>query len=183
MIDHSKIAAAEAYYEQCGYQKIDVPWVIEREAYSATFPEHAFPFFTLGGFLPASGEQSFIQLMLEGKLPPGKYQCTTPCFRDEATYDELHLPYFYKVELIEVNRPNRYLGDVLEVAHTFLSRYCELKIVPISTEQMDIVELSSGIELGSYGKREFKDFSWLYGTGMAEPRLSQVLTKINSPDE
>jgi hypothetical protein len=179
MIDHTKIVAAEEYYERAGYQKLDVPWVIGREAYCATFPEHAFPFFTLGGFLPASGEQSFIQLMLDGKLPAGKYQCTTPCFRDEQEYNELHLPYFYKVELILVGSSSYY--NTIKDAEGFFIDYCEIHREPINSDQVDIVEATTCIELGSYGRRQFKDFCWVYGTGLAEPRLSQVLAKLQTP--
>lgn len=180
MIDHTKIADAEAFYECNGYQKIDVPWVIERDAYQATFPEGRFPFFTLGGFLPASGEQSFIQMMLNGELSEGKFQCTTPCFRDEAEYDELHLPYFYKVELIVVGSSNFHY--ITKDAKNFFGKYCSVGREPISHDQVDLVEVGTGIELGSYGRRTFKDFCWVYGTGVAEPRLSQVLAKL-SPDQ
>lgn len=176
MIDHTKIVAAEAFYEAAGFKKIDVPWVIDRDAYQATFPEGRFPFFTLGGFLPASGEQSFIQLMLGGQLPTGKYQCTTPCFRDEAEYDELHLPYFYKVELILVGTSNYYY--MMKDAEEFFSKYCEVQREPVTDDQIDLVEATTRIELGSYGRRQFKDFCWIYGTGVAEPRLSQVLAKL-----
>jgi hypothetical protein len=33
----------------------------------------------------------------------------------------------------------------------------------------------NGIEVGSYGIREFEGFKWVYGTGAAEPRLSQAI--------
>lgn len=181
MIDHTKIAAAEAYYEAAGFKKIDVPWVIDRQAYQATFPEGRFPFFTLGGFLPASGEQSFIQLLLDGKLSPGRYQCTTPCFRDESEYDEIHLPYFYKVELIEITPQAKSWIPLAELARVFFSRYCETEIAyykVLPFEENDIVEKSTKIELGSYGRRHYKGLMWNYGTGLAEPRLSQVLAKI-----
>ncbi|MFO0862450.1 MAG: hypothetical protein U0516_01905 [Candidatus Saccharibacteria bacterium] len=177
MIDHTKIAAAEAYYEAAGFKKIDVPWVVCREAYEATFPEGSFPFFTLGGFLPASGEQSFLHLILNNELSEGRYQCTTPCFRDEA-YDELHLPYFYKVELIEItNQPTSFM-ELAYIALGFFTGYCKTKYQYFPYEQTDIVEHYTGIELGSYGRRHYKGLMWNYGTGLAEPRLSQVLAKI-----
>lgn len=181
MIDHAKISAAEEFYESEGFEKIDVPWVIGREAYCATFPDHVLPFFTLGGFLPASGEQSFIQLMIDGQLPEGKYQCTTPCFRDEPKYDKLHLPYFYKVELIEVTTQPISWIPLAELARVFFYRYCETEIAygkVLPFQENDVVEKSTQIELGSYGRRYYKNLMWNYGTGLAEPRLSQVLAKI-----
>jgi hypothetical protein len=30
------------------------------------------------------------------------------------------------------------------------------------------------IEIGSYGMREYENFKWIYGTGMAEPRFSKA---------
>ncbi len=177
MIDYDKIAAAVQQYRQLGYHYIAVPWVIQREPYQATAPESAWPFFTLGGFLPASGEQSFLQLLLDGKLAAGRYCCVTPCYRDEV-YDTLHLPYFFKVELIEVG--TRDYVQVKEHARTFFNHYCSVSEELISATQTDLVETKTGIELGSYGWREYRDFTWSYGTGVAEPRLSQVLLRAKS---
>ncbi len=183
MIDHAKIAKAEEYYAKVGFQKIDVPWIVGREAYQATFPLTGnFPYFTLGGFLPASGEQCFVQLLLDGRLPQGKYQCTTPCFRDELEEDELHLPYFYKVELIEVtDEAGRYM-ELAHIAFDYFTQYCSVEYEYLPAEQTDIIEHYTGIELGSYGRRHYKGLVWNYGTGLAEPRLSQVLAKIQ-PDQ
>lgn len=38
--------------------------------------------------------------------------------------------------------------------------------------------LLSGIEVGSYGFREYKNNKWIYGTGLAEPRFSQAFEKF-----
>lgn len=172
MIDYDKIAAAVTYYQKAGYKLIDVPWVIAREPYQATAPEAAWPFYTLGGFLPASGEQSFLQLMLEGELEAGRYCCATPCYRDEK-YDRLHLPYFFKIELIDVGNPD--YRPVMQHAHVFFSRYCAVREEAITSTQTDLTEAETGIELGSYGWRGYRGLTWSYGTGLAEPRLSQVL--------
>jgi hypothetical protein len=34
--------------------------------------------------------------------------------------------------------------------------------------------ICKGIELGSYGIRKYNNHKWIYATGVAEPRLSQV---------
>lgn len=174
MINYHHIAEAEDYYQALGYQRVDVPWVVPREPYEATFPhEFAMPYFTLGGFLVASGEQSFLNMLLTGELEEGKWQCTTPCFRDEPQYDELHHPWFMKVELIHVglNVSHRVLAD----ARGFFEQYLRVDTVGIDYNQVDIVDYANGVELGSYGFREYKGKKWTYGTGVAEPRLSTVL--------
>lgn len=38
-----------------------------------------------------------------------------------------------------------------------------------------------GIELGSYGIRECEFLTWIYGTGVAEPRLTRVMQKYGIP--
>lgn len=39
-----------------------------------------------------------------------------------------------------------------------------------------------GVEVGSYGHNELRDgdapFVWVYGTGLAEPRLSQAIARL-----
>lgn len=55
----------------------------------------------------------------------------------------------------------------------------DLVVIPqnvASGIQKDIV--FRGIELGSYGIREHKYLKWVYGTGLAEPRFSNVLQTI-----
>jgi hypothetical protein len=44
-----------------------------------------------------------------------------------------------------------------------------------SDESYDIE--CNGVELGSYGVRHFENIDWIYGTGLAEPRLSTVMNK------
>ena len=41
----------------------------------------------------------------------------------------------------------------------------------VKTEEGLDIELN-GIEIGSYGYRSYKDFHWIYGTALAEPRFS-----------
>ena len=130
-----------------------------------TAPPHARLFDTFAGSLVASGEQSFIEI--RKSLKPGGYLCVTPCFRDELQPDELHLMYFMKVELIWVapESINHSLSDMIAGALAFYSYYLHCDIIKTDIGY-DIA--SNGIELGSYGYREFDDFLWVYGTGCAE---------------
>lgn len=36
------------------------------------------------------------------------------------------------------------------------------------------LKVRANLELGSYGIGSYKDYKWVYGTGLAEPRLSQA---------
>jgi len=169
------IADAQDHYEELGYEDIAVPWVISREAMDSTLPAGKDPYATFGGYLVGSAEQSFIDMLLSGD-ELGRVQATTPCFRDEA-HDELHSPYFLKTELFDSILPPTVEGvlSVLEDAFLFLSRYREVRIEQQGELSWDIVDAETGVELGSYGVRRIPGHSWIYGTGVALPRLQQTI--------
>lgn len=175
-INYIKIADAIQYYERLGYKYIDVPWLVSDEAMQITSPQGPRFFSTFAGNLVASGEQSFLEI--RNKLTPGRYLCATPCFRDEPNHDYLHLQSFFKVELIKVLEPDEDKECCVQTmaadAFFFFSMYGspDYKKTEIGID----IELC-GIEVGSYGYRKHGEFEWIYGTGVAEPRLSQVLRK------
>ena len=198
MIDYIKIAEAKKYYSDLGYIELEIPWLVDKEAYHATKPrwaadvvcyyeegsaieneeESGWKITTKQGYLEASGEQGFLQWMLEGKMPFGKFFCITPCFRQEAIQDEWHLPYFLKLELIRTDRVGlSQLYGMISDAANFYYRYLPVEVIETEKDTYDIVSANGLIELGSYGIRKYKQHSWVYGTGVAEPRLSQVLLK------
>lgn len=179
-IDYQKIADAMKFYESRGYQIISVPWLIDPTAGDATCPPAVEKFDTMlegrKRRLPASGENSYMHMMLNGQLKPGKYVCCTPCYRAEPVVDETRKYWFQKVELIDTLEFDyqRLLAD----AYDFLSGYLPCKIVDFENDTKDIVSAVGEIELGSYGVREIAPFGkWAYGTGIAEPRTSYVLSK------
>lgn len=173
--DFSIIAAAQFHYGILGYRDVPVPWVVSAEAMGATIPEWAVPYSTFGGHLVGSAEQSFVELLLQGQ-PLGKVQATTPCFRDED-HDELHSPYFLKTELFNSVLPPTEASvlSVLEDARQFFARYVPVKLQQEGELAWDLVHAESGIELGSYGVRTIPGHSWIYGTGVALPRLQQTM--------
>lgn len=183
MIDYLKIAKAVEFYSDFRY--IEVPWAITKEVMGVTLPtgRTLYPF--EGNYLVASAEQSFLQMINDKKLNPGKYLAVTPCFRDDPL-SETHQRYFVKVELIN------YTGDTVPTVHLlnemvqksfqFFQQYLNPKIVDTSTDGRFILGLSfdinspENIELGSYGIRHHEDIGyWIYGTGVAEPRLSYAI--------
>lgn len=175
-VDYSKIAAAQAYYTAQGYKEIPVPWIISFEPYNATRPPHRKEFYCLDGYLNASSEQSFLELILQG-VPITKHYCVTPCFRDEPIIDATHHRSFMKLELINTDATQENLTSMVQDAVTFFSRYIPVTVVPTNQEQtaFDIVDQQNGVELGSYGIRTYNEHTWIYGTGVALPRLDTVI--------
>lgn len=175
-INWSRLISALNFYNANGWKHIDLEWIVDSEISSITKPSLKKSFFLEEKELVASGEQSFIQLMKEGKLIPGKYCGITPCFRDDQE-DYLHSKYFMKVELINtVNVDNKSLMEIIDCAKNFFSNFLEVKVVKLEDYLYDIVDAKTGFELGSYGIREYDNLKWVFGTGLAEPRLSKVLT-------
>lgn len=175
MIDYDKISQAMEYYQSWGYTYLDAPWLVSERAMSTTAPVEARLFSTFLGHLVASGEQSFIEMWLNGDLPEGRFLCATPCFRDEPVVDELRRNYFFKVELIHVNPGSDVTGAIdrmIREAEGFFNNFAPTKRVP--TELGTDLEIA-GVEVGSYGFRQYHDLHWVYGTGCAEPRLSQAM--------
>ncbi len=184
MIDYSKISDAINFYKSLGYECLDVPWIVSKKAIDTTLPKGAKDLDTDLGHLVGSAEQSFIELALRKEMKIGRFLACTPCFRDDPV-DELHKKYFLKVELIDFlgYSPLKSFSDrdknmslVLSDAKRFFSRYLDIRELRTDSG-IDIVSGAEGIELGSYGIRGTDDFSWVYGTGVAEPRLSFVLNK------
>lgn len=156
-----------------------------------------------GKCLVASGEQAFLYLANKGQLPPGKYQTVTPCFRNEE-YDAEHSKQFMKLELINLLATDagfvkqsaveeiatEALGLFKSLAGSFAT-FCHYvhtgvkdPLAAAMTEQLDVVMTvpmpdGSGkdIELGSYGARRTSFATWVYGTGIAEPRFSKTLRR------
>lgn len=178
-LDFTLIGEAQTYYEQAGYQPIAVPWVIDEKYVAETKPDGVEFYSTLGGVLVASAEQSFIQMLDQGWDEPGSYQATTPCYRDED-HDELHSPYFMKTELFDnknvtVERLHKMINTALNFFNSLQPGCAEVEDLGDGT--FDIVSSNTKTELGSYGIRERKNFTWVYGTGIALPRFEQAVTQ------
>jgi hypothetical protein len=176
-IDYNIVSDAISFYQSRGYEYIEVPWIISKDAYYATKPPDSVDVSAMGGYLAASGEQGFLELLLAGQKIT-KAVCATPCFRHEQ-WDKYHQPYFFKVELINTLSPMKG-GGVMPLekdATEFFSRYLKTRvsIVQEGATLVDIVSDRKGIELGSYGKRYYKGIIWHFGTGVALPRLTQAI--------
>ncbi len=192
-MDYGNIAKALEFYRTRGYIYMeDAPWMVDQPAYYATKPPEAQADVvkeredgTARKYLVASGEQSFIQLMLEGQ-PLKRAICVTPCYRVEK-YDALRRPAFMKAELINAHDVDE--GHLIHMVHeaaSFFEQFFPVRIVKTSKNLLDeptydIIEKGTRIELGSYGIRRIKvgkqQLDWIYGTACAEPRLSTVIAR------
>lgn len=195
-IDYQLIGRAIAAYSGMGFTQIETPWWVTQEILDITKPPQAKEPYRISvnnKCLVASGEQSFLYMINKGQLCPGKYMTVTPCFRNEP-FDPYHSKYFMKLELmhlldINIDVPNsRYLGQMISDAMDFMSEELpgvrairtnqnewDQTIVPgTATWDITIDVNKDNVELGSYGVRHCAFATWVYGTGIAEPRFSKV---------
>lgn len=182
-INWSYISQAVQFYALRGYQHVEVPWIIPHAVIMGTAPAWVTPLATPEGDLVGSGEQGLLHMALQGRLTPGRYQTTTPCWRDDPE-DELHGRHFVKVELmiLKANPTPEDRDAIMTDAKAFYDHFLSTTrlVVDLEPHQVDIICDETKIELGSYGVRRFLHAAWAYGTGCAEPRLSTVLARRGS---
>lgn len=186
MINYNIIAKSIEHYSNEGFVRIESPWTVASAISAITKPPESkdFEIANKDKVLVASGEQSFLALYNKGFLPLGKYQTVTPCFRDE-TFTLLHTKYFIKNELIITDNVNYdSLMMLIESARRFFHSIMgtDLSLVETTGGKYPSFDLYyNGDELGSYGIRKCEYLTWIYGTGVAEPRLSRVMQANGIP--
>ena len=185
-IDYNRIAQAQAFYKGRGYQSIETPWMVTAQAVRTTLPIGKTMMETIRGVLIGSGEQGFIQQMKDGTLEPGLYQTTTPCFQDANDH---HSPYFYgsddknpwsqQIELIcfdpELTDIQKAYEKVLNDAMSCCFEICDADTFYAASTEEGIEIRYNNIVLGTYGVRKMDDHTWIYGTGLIEPRFTLAL--------
>ncbi|MGE5298598.1 MAG: hypothetical protein ACM3KF_01005 [Acidobacteriota bacterium] len=180
-IDARLLADAQDYYASYGYVDTPTPWLVGEAAYRATLPpdheglEWQSP---VGGYHVGSAEQGFMQLMADDMPIPERAQSTSPCYRGEPVYDELHWPYFYKLELYNADVSDASLAEMITCARGLFTQLgIPTRIIQTGERAYDIETATTHIELGSYGVRTFQGHEWLYGTGLALPRAMQAQSR------
>jgi seryl-tRNA synthetase len=174
-INWQYLMSAMNFYTSKGFNYTNLDWIVDEEISDRTRPLGKKDFFINNKVLVASAEQSFLQLIKDGKLKPGKYCGITPCFRDEYVLDYLHQQYFMKVELINTEKVDHdSLEEMILIAKEYYAKYLEVEVLKCD-EVCDIIDSKHKIELGSYGIRKIDSIDYIFGTGIAEPRLSKVL--------
>ena len=218
-LQYARLLEAAEYYEEKGFKYVDVPWAVSRKAILLTRPpqiktapfsfavdyERSDKWLTARPgtrlYPVASAEQSFLQMQMDavkaGKPITGNYCAITPCFRNEPKLDDLHQPYFMKLELIswvpiDGNPTEQEIALHRMIAHARqffeeLEKDFETETVLnaelaqgdplcVGGHAFDIQSFRCGIEIGSYGIRQHKAVGrWLYGTGLAEPRYTYAV--------
>jgi aspartyl/asparaginyl-tRNA synthetase len=192
MINYEILNNSLNFYQEKGYNRIETPLMVTEAVDTITRPREIEPLHipNKNKNLIASGEQGFLYLYLKQYITSGKYVTVTPCFRNDA-YDFTHSKTFMKTELIIINpdtdKQNDLLKGVINDAREFFHKYFDKKLIQIKkTQEMPFpsfdIEVKIGeeyIELGSYGIRQYKHLKWIYGTGVAEPRLSRLLKELS----
>src|SRR3989338_657181 len=187
-----RMSHALRYYHKKGYKNVEkiTPWTVYEDISDITKHEDRRNFYFKNDVIVASGEQSFLQMIKDSGIKPGKYSTYTPCFRDEDYIDDIHKQYFLKVELIEwwyddSNGSNHTenvekLDETIKICKDFYSQYMQPDVIK-TEDGFDIVDKITGIEIGSYGIRSCimhnKKITWIYATGLAEPRFTHILEK------
>lgn len=177
MINYLNLHNSSLHYEKYDFLRIETPWTVSKEIDNLTKPIDRISYELKHNdkCLVASGEQSFLYLYLKNFLPKGKFQTITPCFRDES-FDFLHAKYFMKNELIQTDKVNKFeLEKIIQIVlkfHMKFFKYDDLKI--IKTNIGYDLEIHNK-ELGSFGIRENNFLKYIYATGCAEPRLSNLI--------
>lgn len=180
MINYKILTDALDYYQSSGFLHRDVDWIVDEHIANITKPDFVRNFYIDDKTLVGSAEQSFLQLISNGELSPGRYVALTPCFRDDIV-DLTHKRYFMKVELIDtLDTSESRLDEIVDICFNFFKKYTDVSIEKTGELMYDIVDTKTGIELGSYGIRSHDLVNtWIYATGVAEPRLSTVISLNN----
>lgn len=184
MINYGIIDDSIEFYAKEGFQRVETPWTITPAISNITKPVGAkdFTIEEKNKVLVASGEQSFLYLYNKGFLPKGQFQTVTPCFRDEM-FTPLHTKYFIKNELIKTDVVNEMeLTTLIDKSQDFFERWIGNTVVIKTTDSPLAYDIMyQDVELGSYGIRTCDFITWIYGTGVAEPRLSMTMQKYGIP--
>ena len=174
-IDYYKLFDSLEYFKSNNFKYVDLDWIVDEYVSNITKPSDRKNFYINDKVLVASAEQSFLELIINNKLEYGRYCGITPCFRDEIV-DYLHNNFFMKVELIDtMNTTIKSLNEIIDICLNNFNKYLPCEILQIDDITFDIIDSKNKIELGSYGIRMYNNFSWIYATGLAEPRLTNVI--------
>jgi hypothetical protein len=184
MINYQFLHQSTLFYETHKFQRIESPWTVTKAVSEITKPiEFAdLEIKDKDKVLVASGEQSFLYLYLKNFLPKGRFQTITPCFRNEP-FDQTHTKYFMKNELIITDSvSHKTLIDTVSICKSFFEsihqNHIEYPVEIIQTSDTSFDLNLNGIEIGSYGIRTCEFLKWIYATGIAEPRFSQIINNL-----
>jgi phenylalanyl-tRNA synthetase alpha subunit len=209
-INYGLFEKARIYYTLRGYHYIEVPWMVDYHIALSTWGNSDNHYFVnvdrdCDKILVGSAEQSFLQLVQDGNLPPEhqSFMAISPCFRNEVV-DETHSKQFMKLELFSTVKS---VANMIADAHECFihlgafHKTLDAVMTDVNDKKMDKTTLNkvhtfsnydinfknkgTFLEIGSYGKRaiilnrngENVHLNYTYGTGLALPRFQLALTK------
>lgn len=182
-IDYGRLERALRYYELCGFEYVELPYTASQQAIQMTFDgNYSSQILPNGAVLVGSGEQAFCDLLLQGKLKLNeKYMGLTPCFREEEIYNDIHRPYFLKLELYSpvpsIKAGHEYMNFFSSISKRFFQSEIESNLSISKTHTPNSIDLNlNQIEIGSYLVNTSNKFCWACGTGLAEPRFSAAIS-------
>lgn len=171
-INATLIYSAMSFFKDRGYRFITAPMLVDEDVVRFTMPKDHTPKFHNGKCYVGSAEQSIYQMIKEGKDLPPKVLMITPCQRDEEVLDDLHQEIFLKIELACADNTLSYRC----IANDAIDFYDTLTDKAIMIDFYDSIDIEvNGIEVGSYGCREYMGRIINFGTGLALPRFTQAL--------
>lgn len=188
IIDYKLLAKAVKYFGKKGFTQIEVPWRVQKEAINSTF-DSSLSFKSDDKFLIGSAEQGIIQLILEDKIKGNQIMSVSPCFRNEKE-DYYHQQEFMKLELMylsyhEISAEDFQFNYIRNTVIDFITKELRIKkediVIKETNNESSVYSediLINGVEYGSYGIRYFKNKYYIYGTGIALPRVSKILKSI-----
>ncbi|QQG33497.1 seryl-tRNA synthetase [Pectobacterium phage PcCB7V] len=185
------IRDAADWWKKNGFLEKTVPALVDPDVMKHTCPPgvHDDRLYGAGtDTVVASAEQSFLQLDKDGEIRPGDWMALTPCYRDEPILDEVHLPVFLKLELIRLSDEENFYtrSNAMWLAGKMQRFFSEFYGMPTElVETMDGFDVVyDDLELGSFGvRRTMTGKSYVYGTGLAEPRASIALMRFQQKCE
>lgn len=192
-IDWSRIGRAVEFYVRQGFTYVETPWRVFADVVTATKPPEATPFrcrlsASRPDILVGSAEQGLLSVA-STLNPDGHYVSVSPCFRDNEV-DDIHFSDFMKVELMVFEpaaAPSWTSHHLLDAAQRLMYELGLVTTVADTDIGVDLVSEADGIEVGSYGWRRAVisgvERTWAYGTGLAEPRFSQALSRQHHSKE
>lgn len=187
-----RLAQAVEFYVDRGYEYVEAPWDVHPAIMAMTCPSPERASTLEPGFrdLIGSAEQSLLGMEID-VLGTGRYVALTPCFRlADQDLGPYHHGYFMKVELYATGPHLRTVVHRMAMDAKALFKHLgaedRIKIThPKIAGESDSMDIEwRGVELGSYGIRTVyhpglkEDHTWAYGTGLAEPRFTQVMRNI-----
>lgn len=188
MIDYNLLTKAINYFNKKNFKQIEVPWAVSSEAINATFNTDD-SFKSNDKYLIGSAEQGVLELIIQNKINSNQIMSVSPCFRNEIE-DYLHQKQFIKLELIflyngVLNKDNavyyffkRTVIDFLTEELKIPKKFIKMQTINESNSLFSEDILINDIEYGSYGIRKFREYYYIYGTGIALPRASKILKNL-----